>query len=176
MGERTGSLERSEFSVNGSETAVSTPRDTARRLGSEIAALRDDLDHLVREVDRRRHETLDLGLQVRRHTPGAVVTIVALIGAAAGFAWVGSWRARRRNRLMSQPDRLRQVLSRMIDHPERVAAERPLPEKIMTAAANAAVAVIIKRILERAVVRLLDGQRRDADTPAAIVEERPAAA
>ncbi len=92
-------------------------------------------------------------------------TLRAVAGAAARFVCIGFWRARRRDRLASKADRLRQALSRIIDQPERVAAEPTVPAKIMTAAPNTAVAVIIKKVLERGAAHLMDGQRRGDDTP-----------
>jgi hypothetical protein len=51
----------------------------------------------------------------------------------------------------------------MIDRPERVAAEPGVPARILTAAANAAVATVIKRILERGLQRAL---HRNEERPA----------
>ena len=48
------------------------------------------------------------------------------------------------------------ALARMTEHPERVATERSVTVKVATAAANAAVATLVKRGLERAVARLMD--------------------
>jgi hypothetical protein len=149
MGERTRGLDD-----------VPAPREAARQLGGEIAALRGELDVLVRELDRRRHEALDVKLQLRRHAVGATVTGAAFVAAAAGFVWLGAWRDRRRQRLMSRAGHLRRALSRMIEQPERVAAEPTVPVKILTAAANAAVAAVIKNVLERVVMRALEAGPR----------------
>ncbi len=80
-----------------------SPRETTRQLDGEIAALREELAGLVAELDRRRHELLDL----------------------------------------------REAFSRMLAKPERVAAEQTVPTKIFIAAANAAVATAIKKVVER---------------------------
>jgi hypothetical protein len=64
------------------------------RLRTEIDATRDQLGTYISELDRRRHEALDLKLQVKRH-PGLVIGAgVAIIGAVAG-AVVMVIRARR---------------------------------------------------------------------------------
>jgi hypothetical protein len=131
------------------DTDAPGPRETAQGLGEEIAAVRGELDVLVAELDRRRHEALDLRLHIRRHAPGIALTAIAFVGAAAAFVWVGAWRARRRQRLVARAGRLRLAVSRLMEHPERVASEPTIPGKIMTAAANAAVAAVIKKTLER---------------------------
>jgi hypothetical protein len=83
VGEGTGRVELSSHDRQ-RDTGAPGPRETAQELGGEIAAVRSELDVLVAELDRRRHEALDLGLQVRRHAPGIAVTAVAFLGAAAG--------------------------------------------------------------------------------------------
>ena len=56
-------------------------------------------------------------------------------------------------------DRLREAVSRMVDRPDRVAAEPGIPVKILTAAANAAVATAIKKALERGFQRAMSTPR-----------------
>jgi hypothetical protein len=54
------------------------------RLRTEIDATRDQLGTYISELDRRRHEALDLKHQVKKH-PGLVIGAgVAIIGAVAG--------------------------------------------------------------------------------------------
>ena len=132
-----------------------------KELEEEVADLRDELSGLVAELDHRRHDALDVGLQVRRHAVGVGATIVGLLGAAAGVVWLGTWRARRRDRLTAKTSRLRQAVSRMIDQPERVAAEPTALSKILTAAANAVIATALKKILERALHHLIDAPPAD---------------
>ena len=145
MGERTGSLDLRSKDEHRAELAA--PGDAVRQLGAEIAALREELSGLVAELDRRRHDMLDLKLQARRHALGVTATVASLIGAAAGVVWVGIWRSRRRQTLLSRARRLGEAVGRMADQPDRVAAEQPVLGKIVTAAATAAVATMIKRIL-----------------------------
>jgi hypothetical protein len=134
------------------------PRAAADELGKEIAVVREELDSLLAELDRRRHEALNLRLQVRRHALGATVTSLAFIGTGAGLVWLGLWRRRRGQRLTVQAGRLRQAVSRMIERPERVAAEPTIPGKILSAAASAAVASLVKKLLERGLQWLLERQ------------------
>jgi hypothetical protein len=124
-------------------------RETARQLDSEIAALREELSALVAELDRRRHEALDVRLQVKRHGLELALTGVALITAASGFVWFKSRRSRRRAGWRGQLERLRDAVT-----PPRKAADRAQGPRavtsILTAAANAGVAAVIKKGLERA--------------------------
>ncbi len=126
-----------------------SPRESSRQLEGEIALLREELGGLVAELDRRRHELMDIKLQARRHALGATLTGAGLLASAAAFVWLGAWRARRRRTAMARLGRLREAVSRMVERPERVATERGIPAKILTAAANAAAATAIKKILER---------------------------
>jgi hypothetical protein len=133
-----------------------TPRAIAETLGTEIAVVRDELDGLVAELDRRRHDAFDLRRQLGRHAFGVALTTLALLATATGAVSFGIWRQRRRARLSAQAGRLRHAIARMTEHPERVAAEPTMAGKIVTAAASAAVAALVKKLLERAVQRLLE--------------------
>ena len=46
----------------------------------------------------------------------------------------------------------------MTERPERVAAEPTIPGKIVTAAANAAVAMLVKKVLEHGINRLANAR------------------
>jgi hypothetical protein len=154
MGERANGV--SAIAMSDGAAADSSPREAARRLDGEIGELREELSGLIGELDRRRHELLDVKLQVRRHALGVTLSAVALITAASGLVWFGMWRAQRRARLLSRAGRLREAVSRMVDRPERVAAEPTLPGKILGAAAAAAAATLVKKGLERAVHMTLE--------------------
>jgi hypothetical protein len=71
------------------------------------------------------------------------------------------WRRGRRARLTAKAGRFYHALSRMTEHPERVAAEPTILAKIVTTAASAAVAALAKKLLERAVVRVMDAGSHD---------------
>jgi hypothetical protein len=111
--------------------------DTERALESDIVRLRTELDGMVSELDRRRHEALDVRLQLRRHA-GLVATVgtVALVLAVAGIAaWTSS--RRRQNRLLVRLQNLGRAVAIMSRHPERLerAMEgRPQPGTAVTAA------------------------------------------
>jgi hypothetical protein len=50
---------------------------------------------LLGEFDRRRHEVLDVPLQLRRHALGTGLTVLAFTLAAAGSGGLAMWRRRR---------------------------------------------------------------------------------
>ena len=153
MDQRTSRLDVTAGHRNGHEE--SSPREAAEALGDEVANVRDDLDTLLGELDRRRHELLDVRLQVRRHARGVTLTMVAFVVAAAGVVWLHGRRARRRQAVTAQAGRLRQAVSRMIDRPERVAAEPTFVGKIGAAVTSAAAASLVKKVLERGVDHFL---------------------
>ena len=160
MGERTPRLDAKPGAQDGA-----APRAAVESLGSEIAGVREELDTLLGELDRRRHEALDVPLQLRRHALGTSLTIVALVATAAGSVWLTLWRRHRRQRPGAQAGRFRHALARMTEHPERVATDSSVVGKIATAAANAAVAVLVKKVLERGVERLMEAGPTTASAP-----------
>ena len=103
-----------------------------RELGHETEATRQELDRLVMELDRRRHQALDWRLQVRRHARmlallGAGIVVVGGIGVTASIA-----RTRRRRTLTTRlsefaewANRLRFALGRIVEDPDRLAREEP---------------------------------------------------
>ena len=75
------------------------------RLRTEIDATRDQLGAYISELDRRRHEALDLKLQAKKHPGLAIGAGVVIIGAVAG-AVVMVIRARRPEALARKRQRL----------------------------------------------------------------------
>jgi hypothetical protein len=125
-----------------------SPEDP-RPIEAEIIRRRGELTVLVAELNRRRHELTDVRLQLRRHAVGVIVIAFAAGAAAASSVAYGTWRARRRETILARSGRLREALGRMIDRPERVAAEPTAMERIIGSAASAATAFLIKAVLER---------------------------
>jgi hypothetical protein len=146
------------------EGAPGVTRDTVHEIGNEVAHVRGELDVLLGELDRRRHEALDVPLQLRRHATGVGLTVLALTVAAAGSVWLTMWRRRRRARLRARLGRLSQAVRRITERPERVAAEPTIPAKIVTAAANAGVAMLVKKLLEHGINRLASARGQSAVT------------
>ena len=143
---------------------------TPQTLGGEIAVVRYELDELLAELDRRRHQLFDVRAQLRRHALGVTLTAVAFATTAAAGVYLGVWRQRRRARLTARAGRLRHAIARMTEHPERVAAEPTIPGKIVAAAASAAAAALVKKLLERGVQRVLDHGDTDAEEEASEAE------
>jgi hypothetical protein len=136
-------------------SAGTTPRARSQTLRGEVAIVREELDVLLAELDRRRRDLLNIRLQLRRHAVGTAVTALALVGAAAGAVWLSVWHQRRQQRLSAHANRLREGISRMTEHPEGVTAAPTMAGKILTAAASAAVASLVRKGLGR----LLEPQR-----------------
>src|ERR1700704_2540064 len=92
MGE--GAAGMRETAMNNDPRLQISPRETGRQLSGEIVTLREDLARLGAELDRRRHEALDVKLQVKRHALGVLLTGAAAVAAALGLRWLGTRRAR----------------------------------------------------------------------------------
>jgi hypothetical protein len=111
--------------------------DTERALESDIERLRGELDAMVDELDRRRHEAFDVRLQLRRHR-GLVVGVAAvavLLTGAGLYAWAAS--RRRQDRLLVRMQHLARAIAIMARNPERLerALEgRPQPGSVITSA------------------------------------------
>ena len=119
-------------------------------LQQEIEDIRENIGGLVTELDHRRHEMFDVGLQVRRHGVTLAIAGVALIGLAAGGVLLARHRARARRRLPARAARVRQALARLVDHPERQAPPPPsIGLKILAAAGAAAASVLARRLAQR---------------------------
>jgi ABC-type uncharacterized transport system fused permease/ATPase subunit len=126
MGQGTTRLEN----TNGSSARV-------RELGNETDGVRRELDELVMELDRRRHQALDWRLQVRRHARplallGAGLVVVVGSGVAVSIA-----RNRRRQTLAARvsdltdwAERLRLALGRIVADPDRLASKEPPRRRI----------------------------------------------
>jgi hypothetical protein len=147
-----------------------------QQIEAEIAALRDELGALVGELDRRRHELLDVRLQLRRHAWHVAVAGVGLSAAIAGLIWLGAGRARRRRGLLAKASRLREGVARMVERPERVAAEQTVAGKLLTTAATAAVATAATKAVERAVLAAVNWSSAPSAHESRPHEGRPKAA
>jgi hypothetical protein len=115
MGEGTAHVTAVDAKPGDGAAAPAEGEAAERAIEQEIEGLRGRLDGVVGELDRRRHEALDVRLQVRRHS-----TAVATVGVVAAVLVVGSfvaWRNARRRQ-----DRLLVHLGRLIvDAGRRVA-------------------------------------------------------
>jgi hypothetical protein len=165
MGETTTGLRNARMTMDGVGRQADTPRGAVRLLEGQITGLRDELGELVAELDRRRHQALDVKLQVRRHKREIALTGALLAGMAVGFLWVSVRRNRRRQRFGAQVGRFQQAMSRMIERPDRVAAEPTVTSKVLGAVASAAAATVIRKVLARAFEEVMEHRRLAATEP-----------
>ena len=166
MGETTTGLRSAQITTDGVGRQADTPRGAVRLLEGQITGLRDELGELVAELDRRRHEALDVKLQVRRHKREIALTGALLAGMAVGFLWVSVRQKRRRRRFGAQVGRLgaqvgsfQQAMSRMIERSDRVAVEPTVTSKVLGAVASAAAATVIRKVLARALEEVMERRR-----------------
>jgi hypothetical protein len=123
--------------------------DESAALERRAEYLRNNLDRLLDEVDRRRHaltDALDVRRQIRLH-PGVTLGIAgALLALAVALPILGVRRSRRRNSLSVRAQSLRLALARMMKRPDRVAEGRQrLPMKVLSAALAAAASTLAKK-------------------------------
>ena len=127
-------------------TGVERP---AKEIEREIEDVRSRLDKSLAELDRRRHELLDVKLQVRKHPEVLWIAGGALALIAGGVILA----SRRRDRPMAKARRLRKATERAIDHPEKVArGEAPIWEKIVASVGTTVAVAVTKRLLDRALM------------------------
>lgn len=132
----------------GADRVNGAGEDAVGRVEDEIDSLRGELGGLVAELDRRRHEAFDLRLQLQRH-PVAAAIAAAAAALVVGGALALVVRARRERRRPSVRARqARRALARLLDHPERVAAEPSVSNKIATAVITLAATTLAKRLID----------------------------
>jgi len=125
--------------------------DVVGEVSGEIDTLRRELGGLVAELDRRRHEAFDLGLQARRH-PVAVAVVAATVALVVGGLLALAAKERRRRRRPSVRAReARHALGRLLDHPDRIAVEPSMGTKVATAVVTLVATTLAKRIIDRKV-------------------------
>jgi hypothetical protein len=117
----------------------------------EIDVLRSELGGLVAELDRRRHEAFDVRLQASRHPVVAAGVAAALALVVGGAIAIAVRNARRNRRPTTRARDVRAALSRLAEHPRRVAAEPSVAVKLVTAALVAILTTVAKRLAEKAV-------------------------
>lgn len=130
------------------ETRLETGSPT--QLEREVEQIRDDLTGIIRDLDRRRHELLDWRLQLRRNAVPVGVSLGTLSLLVGGAAALTIWRHRRQQRVLSRVGRLRSAVSRMIDHPERVAVATPsMGQKALAAVLSTAIGIAMNAVAHR---------------------------
>jgi hypothetical protein len=119
-------------------------------LYEDISAIQNRLGGLIGELDRRRHDVMDVKTQARRHLLSFVLVGVAAVGAVAGLiAWRVS-EGRRRGRFVARVRGLRAVLGRVVRDPERMAQRQPrIATRLLVASGEATAGLVAKRLAER---------------------------
>ncbi len=121
------------------------------RTARDIEVLRGEIGDLVDELDRRRHEAMDLGLQLRRHPLVAAGAVAAAALLAGGLVAVAARKRRRRELRMEKVRALRRALGRMARHPDEFSRDPGITERIVAAAVTVAATTLVKRMVERSV-------------------------
>jgi hypothetical protein len=150
--------------VNGEKAPAAEPRPP-REIERDIEHLRIRLDHSLAELDRRRHELMDVRLQMRRHPAvfiGAGAVVVLLLGGV-GFA---IYRARKREEIPERAKRLRIAFGRAVDQPHKVArGDAPVWEKIVAAVGTTIAVSLTKKIIERTWTQTVESGRTARRSP-----------
>ncbi len=115
--------------------------------------LRQHVDILLTEADRRRHaatDALNVKRQVRSHPALTISVLGALLALAVTLPLLAVRRARKRRRLPARARALAQALGRMTRRPDRVAENPPhLPKKVLSAALTAIASTVARKEIER---------------------------
>ena len=128
--------------MNGGAAPEPMPNDHPKQIEREIEAIRGDLDGLVGELDRRRHEALDWRLQARRHRRELWIAAGVIGVSVLGFAVL---RGRRRRHGLTSARELVHALRVVAENPQaltRAVEERRAGSRIGAGAAKVAGAAL----------------------------------
>ena len=128
------------------------------RQNTELAPdrIRDDLLLTLKELDRRRHQAMDLSYQLEQH-PGLLLGTGVGVSLVAG-AWVGVAVLHHRSRRRRRFQRRVRGLVRAWKHPERLALRPPpplLPAQLGRRLATAFILALGNRLARRLATRLI---------------------
>jgi hypothetical protein len=126
------------------------------RIAGEIDSLRTELGGLVGELDRRRREAFDLGLQARRHPIALAVAATAAAVVVGGLVAFAVRQRRERRRPSVRAGEARRALQRLLHHPERIGAHASMGHQVATAVLTLVATALAKRIIDR---KLLPARR-----------------
>jgi hypothetical protein len=122
------------------------------QLEREVDRIRNNIGELIRELNHRRHDALDLRLQLREHAGRVVLVGVAFVAVIAGGIALAVARLRRRHSIRLRVSRLRAALRRIAAHPERLAERGPSVSRKIAAAGGSAIASVLGKRLARRLV------------------------
>jgi hypothetical protein len=122
-----------------------------REIEVEIEHLRTRLDRSLSELDRRRHELMDVKLQLRRHPEALAVAGGVALLLIGGVAYA-IYRSRKRDQPLQRAHRFRIAVGRAADNPQRVVRSEPgVGQKILGAVATTVAVAVTKKLIERAI-------------------------
>ena len=113
---------------------------SSAELEDEIQTIRGEMTDIVGELDTRRHEMLDVRVQIRRHPVRFAVAAGIVAGIAIGAIALARWRRSRERRPLEQLSHLLMALRRVVVHPEAVARadrRRGIPGRLAVALGTA---------------------------------------
>lgn len=139
------------------------------RVAGEIDGLRSELGSLVAELDRRRQALLDVRTLARRHPVAVAVAAGVVALALGGLVALVARNQRRQRRPSVRLREARRALARLLDHPDRVAAEPPLANKVLAAIVTTAGTLAAKRLVDRWMGAAAQQPRRPRTSAATIV-------
>jgi hypothetical protein len=119
------------------------------RIAGEIDTLRTELGGLVGELDRRRREAFDLGLQARRHPVVLALAATAAAVVVGGLLAYAVRQRRVRRRPSVRAGEARRALRRLLDHPERIGVHPSMGHKVATAVLTLVATTLAKRVIDR---------------------------
>ncbi|HYG69597.1 MAG TPA: hypothetical protein VD838_18120, partial [Anaeromyxobacteraceae bacterium] len=105
--------------------------ERVHRVSSEIESLRADLGSLVAELDRRRQEAMNVGLQLRRHPAAAAIAAVGAALVVGGLLALAVRRRRKRHELKTRAKEVRRAVRAIVRDPYNVAKDSTLTEKLV---------------------------------------------
>jgi hypothetical protein len=129
------------------------------RLEANANALRSRLARTLESLDRRRHDAFNVKVQAKRH-PGFVAAVGGAMAAVAAGSGLITYLVihHRRSRGLSDrlSDRLHAV-TRIWQHPDRVARQKPhsLPAEIARGVLVSLASFVVSQLAERALLKAL---------------------
>lgn len=157
MGERGIGL--SENSPYLEDTTTASNVDVPRRepdppeVEREIAEVRSELGELVEELDRRRHNALDVRLQAERHPwAAAFISVLGIVALGGVTYWI--YRRTRREPALTHARKLGHALAVVSKYPDKLVdaiERRPDPRASMVSAMMKIAGTAGQRAVRRAI-------------------------
>ncbi len=146
MDERTASLMKDEPASRNEED----PADKGERLEKDIESIRDNLTHLVGELDNRRHDAFNIPLQIKRHAVPLAIGGLALVSLVGGGIALHRLTQPRHPRLSKRWKDVKDGLHLAAGQgPPPEAAKPSVAKRVMGAAGAALASVLVRHLAHR---------------------------